>query len=387
MSMSFLVSTRDKSQVEWLQSSLVALGQVVEADGGVEELSRLADLMQVSVVFVAVDRHQQVQQCALIESLLEARPMVAVIAIGDGYDSDLVLGAMRAGARDFITVGQRSSEVQGLVRRQLNRLPRPTQLTDSQAEVLVVFGAQHDPDASLIATHLAVGLAEASDDPVLLIDLGLPSGESKALLGLECTFHFADAIRNLRRLDAGVIESAFCHHDSGLTLLPLDDEPFLLDRINSAELFLLFGTFKSHFGKVVVNLTGQRDSSILRSIVSGADRIFWHVDQSVAGNRRSLNLLQAWRQEGVKLNQASLVVDRYISNVAPDASTLAKTFDMPLASSFPMSAKERLECRNRGRDLFDLAPGDALSKALDKLVRDAGGANTRKRSFWQRLRG
>jgi pilus assembly protein CpaE len=387
MSTSFLVSTRDKSQVEWLQNSLAALGQVVEAEGGVEELTRLTDLMQVPVAFISVDRHQQMQQCALIESLLEVRPMVAVVAIGDGYDSELVISAMRAGARDFITVGQRGSEVQGLVRRQLTRLPQPAQLGGAHADVVVVYGAQADVDASLLATHLALGLAETSDDEVLLIDIGLPAGESKAVLGLECTFHFSDAVRNLRRLDAGVIDSAFAHHDSGLALLPLDDEAFQLDRVNSAELFLLLGNLKQHFSRLVINLTGQRDSGTVRTLVSGANKVLWYADQSVSGNRRSLNLLQQWRQEGVKLDQASLLVDRYIANVAPDANALAKTFAMPLGGSFALSPKERLECRNRGKDLFALAPSDALTKALDKLVRECGGAMLHKRSFWQRLRG
>ncbi len=65
-------------------------------------------------------------QSALIESALEAKPMLAIVALGDGMDNQLVLNAMRAGARDFVAYGSRSSEVAGLVRRLSKRARRDT---------------------------------------------------------------------------------------------------------------------------------------------------------------------------------------------------------------------------------------------------------------------
>lgn len=381
----FLLCTREDPELEWLQSALSAMGQVLRVNDTLEELVRLVDVMSVSVVFIGIDRHQQVQQCALIESLLGARPLVAVMAIGDGYDSDLVIAAMRAGARDFVTIGLRSSEVQGLVRRQLTRLPQlPQQST--QAALTVLCGAQPDVDATLVATHLALELAEEGSS-TLLVDLGQPVGESKAILGLECTFHFEDAMRNLRRIDASVIDSAFTQHGSGLRLLSLSDELYPLAQANSAELFLLLSSLKQHFSQIVFNLCGQPDGTLVRALVGSANHLFWHADQSVPCSRRGLLLLQRWRSDGVKLERAELLVDRYLPKQVPNAASLAKTFDMPLAASFPLSAPLRLECRNQGEPLYELAAGDALTKALAKLAQGIGRGTGRPRNFWQRLRG
>lgn len=380
----FLLCTREEPELDWLQGSLGSLGQVLRVSDSLEELTRLVDVMHVSVVFVGVDRHQQVQQCALIESLLGARPMVAVMAIGDGYDSDLVIAAMRAGARDFITIGLRNSEVLGLVRRQLTRLPQLPQ-QPSQATLTVLCGAQADADAALVATHLALELAEEGST-TLLVDLGQPVGESKAILGLECSFHFEDAMRNLRRLDASVIDSAFSPHASGLRLLPLADEPYPLVRANSSELFLLLSSLKQHFSQIVINLCGQPDSPLVRALVGTANQLFLHADQSVPCSRRSLLLLQQWRNDGVKLDQAELVVDRYLPKLVPNAATLAKTFDMPLAASFPLSAPLRLESRNQGAPMYELASNDVLTKALAKLALRIGRGTGRPRGLWQRIR-
>ncbi|HWK53565.1 MAG TPA: pilus assembly protein [Hyphomicrobiales bacterium] len=382
----FVVCATEARQIEWLQGSLISLGQVIAAGDSLEELSALVDTMQAAVAFVAVDRQQQVQQCALIESLLEARPLVAVIAIGDGYDSDLVIASMRAGARDFLTTGQRGSEVLGLVRRQLSRMPRLPQPME-QAEVILLYGAQADADAALVAAHLGLTLCGEDGEAVLLMDIGLPSGESQAVLGLECTFYFEDAIRNLRRLDSSVIESAFAQHAEGLHLLPLGDEPFQFGTINSSELFLLLGSLKQYFGRIVINMSGQRDGTLVRTLVGMADHLLWYADQSVPGNRRNLNLLQHWRDEGIKLDHAMLVVDRYLDKAAPDAATLARSFDMPLAGSLPLSAALRLESRNQGIAVNDLAPRDPLSRALERLAGTLAQGREPRLGFWQRLRG
>ncbi|MGJ8690527.1 MAG: AAA family ATPase [Gammaproteobacteria bacterium] len=382
---SFLLCTKEESQLEWLQSALVSLGQVVKTEDNLEELMRLVDLMTVSLVFVSIDRQHQAHQCVLIESLLDERPMVAVIAIGDGYDSDLVISSMRAGARDFITVGQRGIEVVGLARRQLTRLPSLPQ-GGAQASVTVLYGAQADPDSSLVATHIALHLATDCAE-VLLIDIGLPSGESEAILGIESTFFFDDALRNLRRLDSSVIESAFSRHESGLTVLCLGDEPCLLNKVNSAELFLLLGSLKQHFKKIVINLSGERDGSFVRALISASEQVLWYADQSVPGSRRNLTLLRKWRQDNVRLDHASLVVDRYSNDVAPSAETLSKTFAIPLLVTLPPSAKERLQCRNQGKNLFQSRVRSSLSKALLKLTSSLTVGNNLQRGFWEKIRG
>jgi len=366
----FLVSSCDSPEVEWLSSSLTGLGKVIPVGDTVEELSRLVEVMGASVVFIGIDHRHQVQQCTLIEGLIEARPMTSVVAVGDGADSDLVIAAMRAGARDFIPYGLRASEVTGLVRRVMTKMPA-LPVRGEQADITLLYSAQPDPDAALVATHLALAAAESGRD-TLLVDLGLPAGESVAILGVDGNFYFDDALRNLRRIDSSVIDSAFVQCEDGLWVLPLLDDSFGLENCQSAELFLLFGALRQHFGHIVVNLCGQRDSELVRALAAGADQLLWYVDQSVPCSRRNLGLLQRWRSDGIKLDRCQLVVDRYQSRQAPDDATLARTYDLPLAATLPLSAELRLASRNQGEPATRLMRRDALSKALLQLARQVG---------------
>src|SRR5690606_20716942 len=142
----FLACALGDEDLGWLQSSLSSMGQVLRSGNGLDELMGLIDATSSTLVFVGMDRENLSVQCALIESLLEARPMMTVMVVGDGFDNELVLAAMRSGARDFLTYGLRASEVLGLVRRVSERLP-PLPPRREQGQLSLLFGNQADPDA------------------------------------------------------------------------------------------------------------------------------------------------------------------------------------------------------------------------------------------------
>jgi pilus assembly protein CpaE len=390
LSQTFLAITRNSTDLEWLQSALAPLGQVVSAGGGnLDELLALVDVTFANLVFVGLDREHVVAQSALIEGALEAKPMLAIVALGDGMDNQLVLNAMRAGARDFVAYGSRSSEVSGLVRRLSKRLPAVAPNTQLGG-LTVMYGAQSGSDGALLANHMALTV-QKSGQQTLLLDLGLPRGDSLALLGLESSFYFGDALRHLRRLDATLIDSAFTSAEAGLRILAYasNDEP--LESTSAAELFMLLSALRQHFQHIVVNLTGQSDSEALRTFVSHCDKLLWYTDQNVLNCRRNLTVLNQWREKGMKLDHARLLIDRYLSNVAPNSETLGKTFNLEVIAVLAANAEVRLNAQNQGVSLFELAPREKLTQSLrtlgERLARRSQGLTKPKVTWLDRLRG
>ncbi|MEB0205564.1 pilus assembly protein [Pseudomonas sp. CCC3.1] len=366
LSQTFLALTRNNTDLEWLQGALAPLGQVVGAgSSSLDELLALIDVTFAGLVFVGLDREKVVSQCALIEGALEAKPMLAIVALGDGMDNQLVLNAMRAGARDFVAYGSRSSEVAGLVRRLSKRLP-PTVPNTELGGLTVLFSAQCNADGALVASHLGLEV-QKSGQKTLFLDLGIPRGDGLALLGLESSFFFGDALRHLRRLDSTLIDSAFTSAPGGMRVLAnsANDEP--VEQTSAAELYMLLSALRQHFQHIVVNLTGQPDGEALRTFVSHCDKLLWYTDQSVLDCRRNLDVLSVWRAKGMKLDHAALVVDRYLRGVAPDADALAKSFGFPVVATLPLSPELRINAKNQAVTLYELAPREALSQGLKKI--------------------
>lgn len=366
LSQTFLALTRNNTDLEWLQGALAPLGQVVGAgNSSLDELLALIDVTFAGLVFVGLDREKVVSQCALIEGALEAKPMLAIVALGDGMDNQLVLNAMRAGARDFVAYGSRSSEVAGLVRRLSKRLP-PTVPNTELGGLTVLFSAQCNADGALVASHLGLEVQKSGQN-TLFLDLGLPRGDGLALLGLESSFFFGDALRHLRRLDSTLIDSAFTSAPGGMRVLAssANDEP--VEQTSAAELFMLLSALRQHFQHIVVNLTGQPDGEALRTFVSHCDKLLWYTDQSVLDCRRNLDVLSVWRAKGMKLEHAALVVDRYLRGVAPDADALAKSFGFPVMATLPLSPELRINAKNQAVTLYELAPRESLCQGLKKI--------------------
>ena len=390
LNQAYLALTRNDEDLHWLQGALAPLGQVIGASSpNLDELLALVDMTFSNLVFIGLDREQLIGQCALIEGLLEAKPMLAIVALGDGMDNQLVLHAMRAGARDFVAYGSRASEVAGLVRRLGKRLPTATS-NPSLGGLTVLYGAQRGADGALLTTHLA-RVVQESGQQTLLLDLGLPRGDSLALLGLEASFHFGDALRHLRRLDATLIDSAFTRDKGGLRILAYADNDEALQQSSAAELHMLLGALRQHFQHIVVNLTGQPDSEALRTFVSHCDKLLWYTDQSVLDCRRNLAVFNLWREKGMKLDHGRLLVDRYLSNVAPDADTLGKTFNLEVIAVLALSPELRMNAKNQGVSLFELAPREKLTQSLrvlgERLAKRSEGLAKPKVTWFDRLRG
>ncbi|NMZ99972.1 pilus assembly protein [Pseudomonas lundensis] len=366
LSQTFLALTRNNTDLEWLQGALAPIGQVVGVStGSLDELLALVDVTFAGLVFVGLDREKVVAQCALIEGALEAKPMLAIVALGDGMDNQLVLNAMRAGARDFVAYGSRSSEVAGLVRRLSKRLPAVTP-NAQLGGLTVMYSAQCNADGALLTSHLGL-VVQKSDQQTLLLDLGLPRGDSLALLGLQSAFYFGDALRHLRRLDSTLIDSAFSVAPGGLRILAYSDSDEPLEHTSAAELYMLLSALRQHFQHIVVNLTGQPDSEALRTFVSHCDKLLWYTDQNVLDCRRNLAILNLWRAKGMNLEHARMLVDRYLRGVAPDADALAKTFGLEVLATLPPADELRMNAKNQATTLFELGPREALTQGLKNL--------------------
>ena len=85
------------------------------------------------------------------------------------------------------------------------------------------------------------------------------------------------------------------------------------------------------------------------------------------------------------------MIDRYLRNVAPDSETLGKTFDLEIIATLAYSPEVRLNAKNQGVTLFELAPREGLTqglRTLGELLAKRSESLTKPKTGWfDRLRG
>lgn len=363
---------------DWLQSSLEGTADVVLCQQrDLDDVLRLLNLAAASIVFVPIRRDQWMDDIQFIEGLMAARPTLACIGVSDAIDQDRLLGAMRAGARDFVTFTTRPSELNGLVRRLIERAPAVIESPMLQGTMVVLASDRPVVQSAFHGLHLASTVAtNVAGAKVLLLDLGLPFAEAQSLYGLEGQFNFPDTLRNLRRLDANLVDTAFPRHKSGVSVLSAPLDGMDLNEFTTSEMFLLVGTLRSLFTHVIVNICGLPAVPVTELLIGNANHVAFVADQSITSCRATLSFFSQLKELGVPITNPMVVIDHYMPKVAPDSKTIARSFGIDSFIELPLEAEQRLRAMNIGQLIFETAPASPLALAyqqwaslVDKAIR------------------
>src|SRR6202161_1133657 len=174
----------------------------------------------VLLVDIPTDNHAPAMRA--IELLRQELPDFAVFAIGSLSQPQVIVSAMRAGAREFIERPTTTTDLlEAFVR--LTAAQRRVHKEGPRGKVFTVVNAKGGSGATTVAVNLALALQSAHGDTAL-VDIA-PLGHSALHMNLKPLFSVADAIRNLHRLDHSLLESFMTRHEGGLQVLAGPNTP------------------------------------------------------------------------------------------------------------------------------------------------------------------
>lgn len=367
----FVIVPEGDAQARWLHDVLEQEGEVVKADANsIDRVRQLLDLTGSQVVFVGLSSQNLRQSITFIEDLVTFKTMLLVIAVADHADNELLLGAMRAGAREFITSDTKSSEVLRLLHRLQLRAPVTSHTTDKRGRITSLVSARPGADSPMLALHLALAAqAQSANEKTLLLDLGTPAADTLTYLGINAPYDFTDAVRSLRRLDEVLIDTAFAKHESGLKLLALPENHNGIGEVTSADVYVLLNVLQRYFSNIVINLGGVPYSDFLNLIVNNSDTTLVVLEQSVPSCKQNMQLIRKLTQGSTDTSSIKLVVDHYLPSLPPDADNLARGLNLELLMTLPSSGMARLKMMNSGESLFKCAPRDPYTLAVRKMAK------------------
>lgn len=368
--LSVVLVSKHRDLAMWLSDSLEGTATVVPCQQtDLNDVLQLLSMSNASILFMPIERDRWQEDVRLVESIMAARPTLAVVVLSDSQDQDRVLASMRAGAKDFLTYGARASDLSGLVRRLAERTPAVVSSPVQQGLMVTMASERPVTDAAFHIVHVAAAIKAAQRDAhVLVIDLGQPYGEAQQIFGLEGQFSFMDALRNLRRLDSSLVETAFPRHKSGVKVLSATADGVPLMEVTTSEVYLLMGALRSLFTHVLVNVTGLPLLDFTELLIGNANHVLFPIDQSISSCRAGLDLMTRLRELGVPISEPMLLVDHYHPRVSPDLKAISRSFSLDRYLELPSSMELRLRCMNLGQLTYELGPNDPLSKHYRSLA-------------------
>jgi pilus assembly protein CpaE len=240
-----------------------------------------------------------------IELLHQELPDAPIFAIGSMQQPQVIVSAMRAGAREFIERPTTTTDLlEAFVR--LTTAQRKTRREGTRGKVFTVVNAKGGSGATTVAVNLALALQENHGN-VALIDLA-QLGHAALHLNVKPLFTVSDALRNLHRLDSSLLESFMTRHADGLQLLAGANMPAPIEP-STAEFARLFDMMVNHFRYVVVDCSSRLDATTrLVCNLSEAVLLVGHTD--VASLWSAARVLQYLGETGGR-ERVRLVLNRF----------------------------------------------------------------------------
>ncbi len=368
MEQRFIVVADQEARFKKLSSAIQSLGVSVWLHWNSDVLTQLVGSMGARVVFIEFTDDKPGQAADLAAKLLSAYPRLRIVGFSQQADSALVIEAMRAGACDFVDL-QSSPEVICRALRQVLEQTKNTSIKTS-GKMVSLLGARPGLGTSLAAVHLALLMKKEiiPEQHVLLLDFGFPTADTALYLDTKVNFSFVDAVRSLRRFDHALLNSAFAHHKSGLSVLTLPQNLAELRDVSPADAMTLLSLLKSYFKVVIIDLGGFAGTDLLLYALGASDQTLLVSEQSIPSLFSARQLLASFRERGVETENIGLLTGKYDARIEMTSAQLAQYLKLQLVAELPQRSERLIECANQGKLLYDLAPNDPYINVLRKLA-------------------
>ena len=245
----------DDASRETLKNLLLGMDTVwLEAEcSRYEYFTDVVDQSSPDVGVVTIDQDID-KAIRLIEQLRDSSEC-SVVVISSSNDGSLILQAMRAGAKEFLTQPLSVDELVAAFERISDQRAGAGTSKTRGCLCVSITGASGGVGSTSLAVNLGCALAADEANSVALVDLDMSLGDADVFLDTIPDYTLADVAQNVSRMDFALLKKSMTKHSSGLYLLPrpvqLQDAPL----VTPEDFRRVLGLLKASFTHVLLDLS------------------------------------------------------------------------------------------------------------------------------------
>jgi pilus assembly protein CpaE len=306
-----------------------------------------------------------------VQSLMSSNAVGEVFVTSEKKDADLLLKAMRAGTKEFLSQPLDELEVRDALEAFKKRMQQPAAVREPihVGQIINVIGAKGGVGTTTVAVNLAMILAERKKaGSVALVDLNSVFGEIPLFLSVRPTYHWGQITKNVGRLDSTFLLNALAKHPSGVYILPspsyLNGHPPATPEIMER----LLTTMKRTFDFIIIDGGQALDGPGLK-VIEMADTVFLITLLSLPCLRNTNNLLKSLSSVGAaQPDRVKLVINRYLKKSDITLKEAEENVHGEIFWSIPNDYKTTMSAINRGKPIHEISPRADITKNLEELA-------------------
>lgn len=329
-----------------------------------------------------------------VERTLSSRPDVGVVLVADELSTTILQLALRSGVKDVLTLQGDTLQIVEAIERvgvglsgtaaPVAGTAAPSTTTDGgaggNARVTTVFSTKGGSGKSVIATNLAVVLAEQSEGPVCLVDADLQFGDVAVMMKLAPVHTVVDAVTNIDHLDTSLLESLLATHEpSGLRILPAPLEPAFADQIGANDMITMVNILRRFCSHVVIDTPAYLNDVVL-GLVEESDDVLLVAGMDIPNIKNVKIGLQTLRLLNTPMEKLRLVLNRANSKVKLDIGGVERTLQVSAEALIPSDVVVP-QSVNKGVPFVLSHPKSGVAKSIRALAESLVGADAEGRRF------
>jgi pilus assembly protein CpaE len=305
----------------------------------------------------------------LISETLQKAPACSILVSSSSTDGRLILEAMRAGAKEFLTEPIRPEDLNGALQRvRRQQTGGGAASRKDHCQIFAIAGATGGVGSSSIAVNLACALAADETNSVVLLDLDMALGDADVFLDTIPEYTLADVAQNVERLDLTLLRKSLTKHSSGVHLLP---RPMQLDEvrlITQDKLQRVLGLLKTSFTHLVID-TSKGYSELDMLSLRTADEVLMVTQLDLPCLRNVVRLLMTFDEDDALREKVKVVVNRVGQDSGQISLKKARdTIGRDVYWQVPNDYRVMVEVRNNGVPLVQHAPKAGITQSIAQLA-------------------
>jgi pilus assembly protein CpaE len=304
----------------------------------------------------------------LAEKISQNLPKTTLFVTSANTSSEVVIRAMRSGAREFLSKPLNRDEVSSAVKSVIRLKNSQMMGNGSMGKVITAFGVKGGVGTTTIATNLAVNLSRLTKKEVVLIDLNLQLGNAALFMDIKSKQSIVDIINNIDDLNPKLLKDILPRHSSGIYVLSSSSKMEDADRVRTIHLDKMLTLLKTTFDYIVIDGNDIFDDLTLK-VLDESDSILAisTVDLPAVYNTRQC--LDIFQRMGYGQDKVRLVFNRYASIKEAAFQELEKSLDYPIYWKIPnQDYATVVKSINEGTPVSIMKPNSKLSQSFHKLA-------------------
>jgi pilus assembly protein CpaE len=301
----------------------------------------------------------------MVDRAAKQRPDRPVVVMTESSPNGFLRQAFEAGADDVITLPQSPEQVAFTLEKVVARRKGLSVPGKAAAPIIAVLGPKGGTGKTLIATNLAVALAQR-DANVVLIDLDLQFGDIGLALGLSPERTMYDLMRSGPPFDHEKLDRHLVRHSSGVKVLIAPTRPDQASAVSIDFLREIYASLRTMCDAVIVDTPPGFTPEVIATIDVSSEICMVGMLDSLSLKNTKLGL-ETLDLMGYETDHVSLVLNRADSRVGitpDDVSTIVgrgPDVSIPSDREIPRSV-------NEGTPIVAARQSSAAAKAFRSLA-------------------